>query len=279
MHARAPALDHSAFFVPPTFQASPTSGAYGPQSSVVSVPTPSHIGQAEAPNLLQHQSGTPAEENDEQHVEPGTSSQSPEIISQDKFPFQVYKMLQDERMNPYICWAGTDSFYIPEIENFVENALSVYFRGQKDGWNSFWKQLRNYQFEKRACDLGGYTFTHLNKKFSKDGKNLHEVVSKPKQPTASTPRVVAQAPTPGLHASYLPSIAPLSPSQAALHARLSQLELTILELKEGLVRTGSKGKPTCGKGGTALDQRKTALDTRKTALSKGETTRSQGEAA
>ncbi|KAG8919308.1 hypothetical protein FRC01_001351 [Tulasnella sp. 417] len=162
-------------------------------------------------------------------------------------------------MKPYICWVRTDSFYIPDIEIFVESAQPVYFPGQKDGWDSFWKQLRIYQFEKQACDSGGYTFTHANKKFTKDGKYLHEVVPKPKQQTASTSRVAAQAPPPGLYASDLPSIAPLSPSQVALHARLSQLEVTILELKEGLVRQAAREDPPLAKEKRLLIKEKRLL--------------------
>ncbi|KIO16608.1 hypothetical protein M407DRAFT_231241 [Tulasnella calospora MUT 4182] len=89
--------------------------------------------RAEAPHLRQHESDVlMEEENDEQYVEPGPSSQPPGRICQSKFPYQLYRMIEDKQMEDYIRWDAPHVFQVLNIENFVKNALPEYFPRMKD---------------------------------------------------------------------------------------------------------------------------------------------------
>ncbi|KAG8920010.1 hypothetical protein FRC00_010590, partial [Tulasnella sp. 408] len=105
---------------------------YESQSSTGSLPTRFQIGQAEAPNLTQRGSYVPTEEeSDVESVDPGPSSQPTGHIGQLKFPYQLYKMINDERMGKYIRWDGPDVFQVLAIDLFVKKVLPIYFPRQK----------------------------------------------------------------------------------------------------------------------------------------------------
>ncbi|KAG9051155.1 hypothetical protein FS837_011270 [Tulasnella sp. UAMH 9824] len=254
--------------IPSTSQSSTTSVTDEPQSSTEAIPSWFQIGQAEAPNPLQHESDVPTDEkNDEQNMHPSPSSQSGEDIRQERFPNQLHKMIEDPRMAAYICWDGPDVFCVPNVEQFEKHALSLYFRRMQD-WGSFHRQLSNYEFEKQDWGSGLFKFSHRHKKFRQGRKDLLREVVKPKQQTTSTPQVEVQAPplipyTP----SFLGTVPPPS-DQAAVTAKLSHLETMILELKAGGMQQSARESRLLAKEKQLLAKEKRLLTREKRLLAR-----------
>ncbi|KAG8914095.1 hypothetical protein FRC01_004229, partial [Tulasnella sp. 417] len=226
---------------PPTPQPSTPSSTYWSQSPAGSIHVSSQTSQAEASDYLQHESGVLTEENDEQNAEPGPSAQSPGSIRQERFPNQLYKMIEDKQMEPYIKWDGPDVFSIPDIPKFEEHALRVYFRRMQDG-------------------SAQYKFSHQNKKFYRGQYELlREVVPKSKHHTTFTPQVVVQAQPPTLSTPSFPGSPTPHSSQAYPDARLYRLENLVLELKEELARQAARENQLLAKEKWLLTREKRLL--------------------
>ncbi|KAG9044509.1 hypothetical protein FS837_008038 [Tulasnella sp. UAMH 9824] len=237
--------------VPPTLESSTPSSTYESQSSTGSLPTPSQIAQAEAPNLTQQESYVPTEEeSDEESVDPGPSSQPPGHTSRLKFPYQLYRMINDEQMGQYIRWDGLDVFQVLGVDPFEKKALPKYFPRQKTGSSQ-------------------PKFAHWNRKFCQGREDLlDEVVRRPKQHPASTPQVMVQAHTPIPSTPSFSSSVSQPSGQGNLNTRVSLLEYRLSQLTAACAQQSAQESRLLAKEKRLLAKEKRLLSREKRLLTR-----------
>ncbi|KAG8953099.1 hypothetical protein FRC04_003046 [Tulasnella sp. 424] len=150
------------------------------------------------------------------------------------FSSKLYDMLMSETVSKWIGWyqhGGSSGLWIPNVDDFVANALPKWFPEMNKGWASFQKQLSNYGFEKRnraSTNKSQALYVHWNNMFCRGRPDLLPQVTR--QPKDSTSQDSVHEHPPASNISAVPQPLGLPNPEARFFSLQNQLATITLEL-------------------------------------------------